>query len=368
MAIKTTTQQSIDEIIFLSDVHFGAKSASVEWLENTIGYFDNFFFPLVDGEKRHGRTPAIVVAGDYFDNRQHIDIDVMNKAMDIMEKMSSMCPVYMMIGNHDIYKKKDTDVTSLRIFEKYKGVTVIQESLSLTIKDGHSFLLVSWVGDFSKENKMIAKCKDKYEYIVMHTEISGMKYDNDRPIINGINLSPIGENCKIISGHIHKRQGNDKAMYLGSPYQMTKSDIGNEKGIYCFKVVDGGIDVSFTQNDYSPKFIKADFSEYGRKAEKWENVVRNNYVEIVFEEEELNRFNVNKFADELQAFEPKKIEFSCRSSQQQEEQKPSYSEDATIEEIFADQVSGKGLTEDQNKDIIEMNTEYMKKAAEEMAS
>ena len=368
MAIKSAKKQDINDIIFLSDPHFGAKSASVEWLENMVDYFENFFFPLVRKEISEGYNPVIVVTGDYFDNRQHIDIDVMNKAMDIMEKMESLCGVYMMIGNHDIYKKKETDITSLRVFDKYKNVTVVPDTLALTIKGDHTFLLVSWVGDFAKENKMIAKYKDKYEYIVMHTEISGMTYDNNRPIINGVNLSPVDENCHIISGHIHKRQGNKKAMYLGSPYHLTKSDVGNEKGIYCFRVNDeGGISVNFTQNDYSPKFIKEDFSKYGKKPEAWADIVKNNYVEIVFEEEELNRFNVNEFADKLRRFEPKKIEFSCRRKQKIEDQEPRYTEESTIEDIFKDQVSEKGLTEEQNHNIIEMNNNYMKKAVEEMA-
>lgn len=366
MAIKKVNLDSVDDVIFISDIHFGAKSASTEWSGNMIGYFENFFFPLAKQEFADGFNPVIVVAGDFFDNRQHIDIDIMSKAMDIMEKMSSICPVYMMVGNHDIYKKKDTDVTSLRIFEKYNNVTVIPDKLCLSIKDDHSFLLVSWVGDFSKENKLIAKYKDKYEYIVLHTEISGMNYDNGRPIVNGINLSAVDDNCRIISGHIHKRQGNEKAMYLGSPYMLTRSDIGNEKGIYCFRVDNNSIFVKFTQNDYSPKFVKYNFSDYGKKAEAWADVIRNNYVDIVFEEEELNRFNINKFADDLQEYEPKKVEFYCNKKQKQEED-IRYTEDATIEDIFMDQVSQKGLTDEQERTIVELNNDYIKRAGEETA-
>ena len=104
MAIKKVNLDSVDDVIFISDIHFGAKSASTEWSGNMIGYFENFFFPLAKQEFADGFNPVIVIAGDFFDNRQHIDIDIMNKAMDIMEKMSSICPVYMMVGNHDIYK------------------------------------------------------------------------------------------------------------------------------------------------------------------------------------------------------------------------------------------------------------------------
>jgi len=369
MAIKTVKLENVDDVIFLSDVHFGSHSASIEWLENTTDYFRNFFFPLVENETKHGHNPIIVIAGDFFDNRQYIDIDVLNKAMDIMEEMSLLCPVYVMTGNHDIYKKKDTDITSLRVFEKYKNVTVIPETIALTIQNKHTFLLVSWVGDFSKENKMIAKYKDKYEYIVLHTEISGMSYDNNRPIINGVNLSPVDENCHIFSGHIHKRQSNSKAMYLGSPYHMTKSDVGNDKGVYCFRVNnDGNIEPEFIQNDYSPKFVRADFAEYGKDAGNWSDFVKNNYVEIVFEEEELNRFNVNNFINKLQEYGPKKIDLSCRKKPKVEEQKIQYDGNVTIEDIFSDQISERNLDKEQINSIRKMNEYYIKKASEEMSA
>lgn len=367
MATQNIKLEKIDDIIFISDIHFGAKSASVEWADNITDYFENFFFPLVKMEIVNGYNPAIVVAGDFFDNRQHIDIDIMNRACDVVEKMTNICQVYMLVGNHDIYKKKDTDVTSLRIFERYKDVKVIKDKTVLTIKNGKTFLLIPWVGDFSKESKLIAKNKDKYDYLVLHTEISGMTYDNNRPIVNGINVSSMDDNCRIISGHIHKRQGNSKAMYLGSPYQMSRSDVGNDKGIYCFRLNDDKFEVFFTQNNYSPKFLKIKFSEYGRKAEVWKDVVYNNYVDIVFEEEELNRFNVNKFADELQLYKPRKIEFSCNKKPTVDDTRK-YSEDVTIEDIFIDQVNTKGLTDKQNKDIMELNNSYLKRATEEITT
>lgn len=366
MAIKNVNLDTVDDVIFISDIHLGLRPNTTEWPDNMTDYFDNFFFPLVRKEFSEGYNPVVVIAGDFFDNRQVIDIDCMNRGMDIMEKMSSLCPVYIMIGNHDIYKKKDTDVTSVRIFEKYKNVTIIPDKMILNIKGNHSFMLVSWIGDFSKESKLIAKYKDKYEYIVLHTEISGMTYDNGRPIVNGINLSAIDENCHIISGHIHKRQSNEKAMYLGSPYMTKRMDIGNEKGIYCFRNGnDNKICVNFTQNDYSPKFIRVNFSEYGKKVEVWANVVRNNYVDIIFEEEELNRFNVNKFADDLQEYEPKKIEFFTNKKAKTEETSK-YNEDATIEDIFVDQINNKGLTDIQHQTILELNTNYIKRAGEEI--
>ena len=117
MTIKNTTLKNTDEIIFISDVHFGVRNGSFEWLEIMQNYFKDFFIPLIRNEISSGKHPIVVVAGDYFDNRQYIDINVMNVAYNVMKEISSLCEVYMVIGNHDIYKKNDTDVNSLVIFK-----------------------------------------------------------------------------------------------------------------------------------------------------------------------------------------------------------------------------------------------------------
>ena len=99
---RTKTKDPFDQIIFISDVHFG--KGSIEWLQNMKDYFDNFFIPFVRQQKK-SHNPCVVIAGDYFDNRQSIDINVLNVAIDTMKDITKECKVYVVIGNHDIYKK-----------------------------------------------------------------------------------------------------------------------------------------------------------------------------------------------------------------------------------------------------------------------
>ena len=72
MAI-TKTNELFDQVIFISDVHFG--KGNIEKLQIMKDYFDNFFIPFVKQQKK-SHNPCIVIAGDYFDNRQNIDINV----------------------------------------------------------------------------------------------------------------------------------------------------------------------------------------------------------------------------------------------------------------------------------------------------
>ena len=129
---RTKSKEPFDQVIFISDVHFG--KGNIEKLQIMKDYFDNFFIPFVKQQKK-SHNPCIVIAGDYFDNRQNIDINVLNVAIDVMKDMAKECQVYVVIGNHDIYKKCETDITSLKPFDDVDGVMLIYDKYELTLKD-----------------------------------------------------------------------------------------------------------------------------------------------------------------------------------------------------------------------------------------
>ena len=372
--VRTKTKEPFDQVIFISDVHFG--KGNIEKLHIMKDYFDNFFIPFVKQQKK-SHNPCIVIAGDYFDNRQNIDINVLNVAIDVMKCIANECQVYVVIGNHDIYKKCETDITSLKPFDDVDGVMLIYDKYELMLKDDKKLLLVSWVGDLKKENKIIAENKDNYDILVFHTELSGMTYDNNRTIINGINLD-IVEDDKIVSGHIHKRQESKKGIYLGSPYHLDRSDIGNRKGIYTFTVDNGKLIRSFYENTYSPEYVLKRFSEIGRNPEDWKDIVSNNFVYIVFTSKELEIVNTEKFINELRQYRPRNIELiEERTKVDLNTQQVVMNEegdvidlnvkpDATVEEIFEIKLQAFKLKKKQEKEINKINTEYLKRAAEEI--
>ena len=376
MAIKNTTLKNTDEVIFISDIHFGVRNGSFEWLEIMQNYFRDFFIPLIQNEISSGKHPVVVVAGDYFDNRQYVDINVLNVAYNIMKEISSLCDVYMIVGNHDIYKKNDTDVNSLVIFSDFDKVHIVDHIESITLCNKRKFILVSWIGDRLEENKVISKYKDSFDYLVFHTELSGMSYDNNKPILNGLNLSIVDDNCRILSGHIHKRQESKKGLYFGSPYHLSRSDIGNDKGIYIFSAVDDKIERRFVKNEISPTFKRVNFSEVGKDPKDWAGIMEGNFVDIVMSQEEIDSINVNKFLKGIQDTLPKHVEIvktadkpvvadSSVESLIVNDDK-GFDINATIEAVFNNKVSAMGLKKSQVKELTAMNEKFIKTALEDI--
>ena len=155
----------------------------------------------------------------------------MNKSIDLMRDLSDILPVYMITGNHDIYKKNDTDVNSLIAFRYIPNVTIYEKPTLLT--NGKTRILaLPWIGNNEKEEK-IAKI-NKPDYIFAHSDISGLHYDNGRQIVKGAKLKGIKGVKMLFSGHVHKRQESKDAIYIGLPYSTKRSDIGNKKGFYIF--------------------------------------------------------------------------------------------------------------------------------------
>jgi hypothetical protein len=58
----------------------------------------------------------------------------------------------------------------------------------------------------------------------------------------------------VFSGHIHIRQTNKNFTFIGSPYQMDRNDMGDQKGITILDLISG--DINFEPNNYSPVFKK----------------------------------------------------------------------------------------------------------------
>ena len=302
--------KEFDRFILLSDIHFGVRSNSIEWIENIKDYFYNFFIPNVKKLSNNYKT-SIIIAGDVFDNRQSLDIDVMNSAQEIIKDVLNInknIQIYCILGNHDLYRKHKTDEkirTSLKCLD-INRFNIILDNKCVELKNSMKLLFVPWIGNTKTENEIVKKTDA--DIIIMHTDINGAVYDNGRPITNGVNIN-LTNAKKIYSGHIHKRQESDRRTYIGTPYQTKRSDIGNDKGIYYITLTDDGFVEDFILNDYSPKYIREKIEDLAELTmDELKPIFNNNYVDIVIKDIYLKDFSISKLIDALKDFSYKKVE------------------------------------------------------------
>ena len=139
---------SSDVIIMLGDIHFGVRNNSIEWIENIKNYFYNFFIPYL--KKFNNKRVALIINGDVFDNRQSLEINVLTTVLEIFNSILGINKemiIYIVTGNHDSYRKRENDITSLAIFEHFDRIVVIQKPTYATMFNGTKLLFVPWCGD-----------------------------------------------------------------------------------------------------------------------------------------------------------------------------------------------------------------------------
>lgn len=295
-------QINYQRIFLISDLHFGVRANSLEWLQNQLDFFYKIYIPYLKENVKQG--DILFILGDWFDNRQLLDINVMNKSIDTIFDLADVLPVYFLTGNHDIYKKNDTDVNSLAAFRFIPNVKIYEKPVLIT-NGKNKILVLPWIGNSEKE-ELVAKANPA-DYIFAHADISGLHYDNGRQILKGARLRGIKGVKRLFSGHVHKRQEHKDAMYIGSPYSTKRSDIGNKKGFYVFDPQNNKTE--FVTNKTSPVFqriLLEDLMEW--TLERAHKILENNYTDIIVPDKYIHLFNLTRFTELLEGCKYKKVE------------------------------------------------------------
>jgi len=239
-------------IYFISDIHFGVRNSSEEWLDNQINYFENFFIPNV---LKDPDDKILIIAGDVFDNRQSINIHIYHNVFLLLQRIKRLFKeIHLIVGNHDIFNKTNNDVNSLNIFSLIPNVYVYKEPEVITVND-KKILLMPWYN--GQEHVKIQEFKQDLDYLVLHADINTLQFNAYSKVNNGLEVFYLKDFKYVFNGHIHYNQEQGNIITLGSPYHLTRSDIDNDKYIYVLNAQTNQIRKII--NDYSPKFKQFDF-------------------------------------------------------------------------------------------------------------
>ena len=87
-----------------------------------------------------------------------------------------------------------------------------------------------------------------------HTDVKGISFNRYVKIEEGTDVDAFSGFHRVYSGHIHFGQKYKNLRMLGTPYELTRSDMGNTKSIW---LLDLETDEELCwENVVSPKFLK----------------------------------------------------------------------------------------------------------------
>ena len=223
------------------------------------------------------RIKQVFFLGDLFHQRTAIEVTSLNVANDLIRSLSSHCELFLLQGNHDLYEKYNSVITSLNIFD-LDNVNVISTPSELTL-NGQNVLLVPWLCGTSLQSHIGGS--SKYDIMMGHFEIAysgdirqkGQKYANAYKIGSN-NLSSV-ESDNIVSeilhhtndfatiymGHIHDHETltfeNRNWNIVGSPqYQVhDMKRLPDSKKMHGYYILDENNKGTFHQTSSIPRFV-----------------------------------------------------------------------------------------------------------------
>lgn len=219
-------------LIFLGDVHIGARGDSPAFLSLHLEFFEAQLFPYMEKE---GIT-TIIQVGDIFDRRKGINYETLyewkRRFFDVLRDRGYI--MHIILGNHDVAFKNTNRVNSPTLLLKEYNNLVIHTEPNDQEFDGVKFFMVPWINQENLEGTLQAAKDTKANLAIMHAEFKGFEMDKGNLAKAGMDASIFSTFDTIYSGHYHHPSKKDNVVYIGTPYQITMADVNSPKGFGVF--------------------------------------------------------------------------------------------------------------------------------------
>lgn len=221
----------MSKICILGDTHFGVQNDSPFFLNYSIDYFNNVFFPYL----RENNIKTVIHMGDVFDRRRFINMNTLNKINNNFLKpfYDSEFELHCILGNHDVYYKNTNKVNSLNELLNKNIIHIYEEPTCKNIQ-GFDVGFVPWITQDNAENCLEFIENKSCNILFGHFEMRSFEMSRGIKNIEGICPSLFKDYNVVFSGHFHCRQTQENIYYVGTPYQLNFSDINELKGFHIF--------------------------------------------------------------------------------------------------------------------------------------
>lgn len=280
------------KIAIISDTHFGARNDSPIFLNYSLEYFENTFFPYL----QENNIQHVIHLGDLFDRRKYINFNTLSsvrtKFIDKFQELN--IKLHIILGNHDVYYKNTNYINSVKeLFSKGYDSIKIYEFPTEVVFDGICLGLVPWINPENFEESIDFIQNNSCSILCGHLEINGFEVMAGIRHEGGVERFIFSNYDKVLSGHFHLKQTHGNIQYLGTQYQLSFADVGSKKG---FHILDTNTrNLEFIENKHSLFYLlKYDDSDsaFEKTVKKVKfDKYKNCFIKIVV----LNKKNQNLF-------------------------------------------------------------------------
>ena len=220
------------KVAIITDQHFGARKNSKLFHDYFLKFYNDVFFPTLE---EYGIT-TVVDMGDTFDSRKGIDFSALSWAKNnYYDRLKEMrVKVHTIVGNHTAYYKNTNQVNAVDLLlREYDNVTVYSEPTEVMLGQ-LPVLFIPWINQENEEKTLKLIKKTTCSCAMGHLELQGFRVNKQIVMEHGLESKLFGKFSRVYSGHYHTRSDNGTVFYLGNPYEMFWTDVGDTRGFHIF--------------------------------------------------------------------------------------------------------------------------------------
>ena len=220
------------KVAIITDQHFGCRKNSKIFHDYFLEFYNNVFFPYLE---KKGIT-TVIDMGDTFDSRKGIDFSALAWAKDnYYDRLKDMgITVHTIVGNHTAYYKNTNKVNAVDLLlREYDNVYVYDAASEVTI-GGLDILFIPWINKENEESTFRFIQNSDCYCAMGHLELHGFRVNKQIVMDHGHPSELYSKFTKVFSGHYHTRSDDGRIFYLGNPYEMFWSDVGDRRGFTIF--------------------------------------------------------------------------------------------------------------------------------------
>jgi hypothetical protein len=233
--------------------------------------------------------------------------------------------------------KYTNEINSLKVFKNFKNIHVYEEPIEAMIGNTQ-VVFMPWRDTHEQEAEVLMEMNG--EILFCHTDVRGFSFNRIQKIEGGNDIETFGKFRRVYSGHIHFAQKYKNVRMLGSPYELTRSDIGNQKNVWLLDL-ETDTETNF-ENTYSPKFIKMKLERVMELTiNELQEIFKNNYVDILVDASWSMKFPFSQFTEKFTGY--RKINYVITASDEVDENGDyvdTHSEEINLLQLISEHIEG----------------------------
>lgn len=295
------------KIAIISDTHFGVRSGSEIFHNNSKKFLDEIFFPYL----KNNKITKLFHLGDLVDTRKYINYYSAKRLredfLDPLKKMN--IEIHIILGNHDVYHKNTNDVNAIQelVDSKYDNFTIYYKPTEIEVYNT-KVLMLPWICDDNKTKTYEMIQKSRSPICMGHLELSGFEMFKGSMVSHGDDPENFSKFDMVFSGHYHHKSNKKNIYYLGSHAEFTWSDFDDKKGFHIFDFSNRNLE--FITNPY-PVFKKIYYDDSVNDYSSFEFENKEEYkdciIKVIVNNKE-NAYYFDKFIDSLEKCSPSEFQ------------------------------------------------------------